>query len=57
MATTLTFKLVILAISFAAFDPAMRAGSNETIAVSEALTDDYCESDSIRFRKRSWAFD
>ena len=57
MAATSTFKLVVLAIGLAASDPATRAGSDETMAVSEALADDYCRSDGIRFRRRSWAFD
>ena len=52
----MTFKSVVLAIGFAASDPATRAGSDETIAVSEALSDDYCGSDGVRFRRRSWAF-
>ena len=37
---TSTFKLVVLAIGLAASDPATRAGSDETMAVSEALADD-----------------
>ena len=57
MAATSAFKLVVLAIGLAASDPATRAGSDETMAVSEALADDYCRSDGIRFRRRSWAFD
>ena len=57
MAATSTFKSVVLAIGLAASDPATRAGSDETMAVSEALADDYCRSDGIRFRRRSWAFD
>ena len=57
MAATSVFKLVVLAIGLAASDPATLAGSDETMAVSEALADDYCGSDGIRFRRRSWAFD
>ena len=52
----MTFKSVVLAIGFAAPDPATWAGSDETIAVSEALSDDYCGSDGVRFHRRSWAF-
>ena len=57
VAASLKFKLVILVIGLAASDPATRAGSDETMAVSEALANDYCRSDGIRFRRRSWAFD
>ena len=57
MAATFTFKLVVLAIGLAASDPATRAGFDETVAVSEALADDYCGSDGICFRRRSLAFD
>ena len=53
----MTFKSVILAIGFAASDPVTRAGSDETMAVSEALADDYCGSDGVLFHRRSWAFD
>ena len=57
MSTTSTFKSVVLAIGFAASDPATRAGSDETMAVSEALADDYYGSDGVLFHRRSWAFD
>ena len=57
MAATLVFKLVVLAIGLTASDPATRAGFDETMAVSEALADLECESDGIRFRRSSWAFE
>ena len=57
MAATLTFKVVVLAIGLASSDPATRAGSDETMAVSEALADDYYGSDGVLFHRRSWAFD
>ena len=57
MAATSVFKLVVVAIGLAALDPATRAGSDETMAVSEALADPECGSDGIRFRRRSWAFE
>ena len=57
MAATLTFKVVVLAIGLASSDPATRAGSDETMAVSEALADHDCGSDGISFRRRSWPFD
>ena len=57
MAATSVFKLVVLAIGLAASDPATRAGSDETMAVSEALVDPECGSDGICFRRRSWAFE
>ena len=53
----MTFKLVVMAIGLAASDPATRAGSDETMAVSEASADHNCGSDGISFRRRSWAFD
>ena len=42
MAATSVFKLVVLAIGLAASDPATLAGSDETMAVSEALADPEC---------------
>ena len=40
VAATSAFKLVVLPIELAASDPATRAGSDEMMAVSEALADD-----------------
>ena len=57
MTTTLIFKLVVLAINLVASDPATWADVAETTAILVALADNYCESDGIRFRSRSWAFD
>jgi len=56
VAATSIFKLVVLAIGSAASDPATRADAAETMAILEALVDDYYGRQGIRLRSRSWAF-
>ena len=56
MAANSLFKLVVLAIGSAASDPAMRIDVAETMAIIEALGDNYWGSDGVRFHMRLLAF-